>query len=80
MDGRVAAPAVTDGDWDDCAMLSRLTGTVPTGSGYLNVVRWARGRPDSFYKKYGLRNLVKSDFSSFQGRLRSHMHPVTPHM
>ena len=119
LDGCVAASAVTDGDRDDCSMLPRLTGTVPTGSGYLladrkycchgncqealrtgglpcmrppkshtgrglgawaNMLRWERGKPGSFYKKYGLRNLVESGFSSFQGRFRSHMRAVTPRM
>ena len=117
VDGCVAASAVTDGDRDDCTMLPRLTGTVPTGSGYLladrkycckdncgeslrigrlpcmrppkshtghgfgawaGMIRWARGKPGSFYKKYGMRNLVESGFSSFQGRFRNHMRSVTP--
>lgn len=39
LNGCVAASAVTNGDRNDCSMLSRLTGTVPMGSGYLLVNR-----------------------------------------
>ena len=119
MDGCVAASVVTGGDRDDCSMLPRLAGTVPTGSGYLladrkycshdncqealrmgrlpcmrppknhtghglsawaNMIKLERGRPGSFYKKYGMRNLVESGFSSLQGRFRSHIRAVTPRM
>ena len=118
MDGCVAASAVTDGDRDDSPILLKMTGTVPTGSGYLPadakyckencrealrigrlpcirppknhtghgldawacMVKWERGKPGSFYKKYGMRNLVESGFSSLKDRFRDHIRSVTPRM
>lgn len=44
------------------------------------MVRWTRGKTDSFYKKYGMHNLVESSFSPFKDRLRSHIRAVTPRM
>ena len=43
-----------------------------------NMLRWERGKPGSFYKKYGTRHLVESDPLSLKGRLRSHIRSVTP--
>ena len=54
-----------------------------TGRGlgaWSNMIRWEKNNPGSFYKKFGMRNLVESAFSSLKDRFSSGVRAVTLRM
>ena len=56
---------------------------IHTGRGlgaWSNMIRWEKNNPGSFYKKFGMRNLVESGFSSLKDRFRDGVCAVTPRM
>ena len=49
-------------------------------SAWSNMIRWERNNPDSFYEKFGTRNLTESTFSSLKNRFRNVVRSVTIRM
>ena len=45
-----------------------------------NMIRWEKNNPGRFYKKFGMRNLVESGFSSLRDRFRNGVRSVTSRM
>ncbi len=49
-------------------------------SAWAHMIRWAKENPGRFYRKFGMRNLVESGFSSLKNAFRNSIRAVTPRM